>query len=149
MTHTPWRRSDWRWRSSTLAVGCGDARLPSASATLGGIELSGGFAYEPILPASGAAYVQITNRGAEPDTLLAASSPAAAGAMFHGGSMAHMMTLPIPAGGRVVLEPGGTHIMFSDFSAVPKAGDSLTVTLVFARAGSVTLELPARLYGDQ
>ncbi len=139
------------WRPALLllaAIGCGP-RLPSASATLGAIELTGGFAYEPILAASGAAYVQIANRGTSEDTLLAVTSPAAAGAMFHGGSMSHLMTIAIPAGGRVLLEPGGTHIMFSDFTALPTAGDSLTVTLVFARAGSVTLELPVRRYGDE
>ena len=61
--------------------------------------------------------------------------------------MAHLMVLPIPAGGELRLEPGGTHIMFEDFSEMPRAGDSLAVTLRFARAGSVTLELPIRVYG--
>lgn len=122
---------------------------PEASATVGDLVLTRGFAYEPIIQASGAAYVEITNRGTAPDTLLGASSPSAAGAMLHGGSMAHVMTLPIPAGGTLSLAPGGTHIMLSDFSAMPQAGDSLTLTLTFARAGSVTLQLPVRKYGDE
>ncbi|MBK9067247.1 MAG: copper chaperone PCu(A)C [Gemmatimonadetes bacterium] len=92
---------------------------------------------------------QITNRGTTPDTLLGASSPAAAGAMLHGGSMAHVMTLPIPAGGTLALAPGGTHIMLTDFVAMPQAGDSLTLILTFARAGRVTLQLPVRKYGDE
>lgn len=122
---------------------------PTASATVGDLVLTKGFAYEPIIQASGAAYVEITNRGTAPDTLLQAASPAAGGAMLHGGSMAHVMTLPIPAGGTVSLTPGGTHIMLSDFVAMPQAGDSLAVTLTFARAGSVTLQLPVRKYGDE
>ncbi len=122
---------------------------PTASATVGDLVLTRGFAYEPIIQASGAAYVEITNRGTAPDTLLGASSPAAAGAMLHGGSMAHLMTLPIPPGGTLALAQGGTHIMLSDFSAMPQAGDSLTLTLTFARAGSVTLQLQVRKYGDE
>ncbi len=126
---------------------CGSPPLPAAEGALGELRFSGGFAYEPIIQASGAAYIRIENHGTLPDTLLEASSPAAAGAMFHGGSMAHLMVLPIPAGGELRLEPGGTHIMFQNLAAMPKAGDSLAVTLRFARAGSVTLALPIRKYG--
>lgn len=128
-------------------LACGSPPPPAAAGTLGELRFSEGFAYEPIIQASGAAYLRIENRGTLPDTLLEASSPAARGAMFHGGAMAHLMVLPIPAGGELRLEPGGTHIMFSEFSAMPRAGDSLAVTLRFARAGGVTLELPIRKYG--
>ncbi|MBK6780708.1 MAG: copper chaperone PCu(A)C [Gemmatimonadetes bacterium] len=131
-----------------LMAGCAGGP-PAATATAGDLRLTNGFAYEPIIQASGAAYVEITNRGTTPDTLLGASSPAAAGAMLHGGSMAHVMTLPIPAGGTLALAPGGTHIMLTDFVAMPEAGDSLTLILTFARAGSVTLQLPVRKYGDE
>ncbi len=132
-----------------LALSACSGGPPAASAVAGELHLSNGFAYEPIIPASGAAYVTITNDGATPDTLVGVSSPAAAGAMLHAASMGHLMTLPIPAGGTVALAPGGTHIMFSDFSQVPKAGDSLRVTFTFARTGSVTLALPVRKYGDK
>lgn len=130
-----------------MLLACGSPPPPAASGELGELRFSQGFAYEPIIQASGAAYLRIENRGALPDTLLEASSPAARGAMFHGGAMAHLMVLPVPAGGELRLEPGGTHIMFSEFSTMPRAGDSLAVTLRFARAGSVTLQLPIRTYG--
>lgn len=130
-----------------ILLACGSPPPPAAAGALGELRFSEGFANEPIIQASGAAYLRIENRGALPDTLLEASSPAARGAMFHGGAMAHLMVLPIPAGGELRLEPGGTHIMFEDFSAMPQAGDSLAVTLRFARAGSVTLQLPVRTYG--
>jgi copper(I)-binding protein len=130
-----------------VLIACGGAPPPSAGGSLGDLRFSEGFAYEPIIQASGAAYIRIENRGTLPDTLLEASSPAATGAMFHGGSMTHMMVLPIPAAGELRLEPGGTHIMLQEFTVLPRAGDSLAVTLRFARAGSVTLKLPIRLYG--
>ena len=141
-------RRGTRLAAFLLLAGCAGGP-PAASATVGDLVLSKGFAYEPIIAASGAAYVEIHNRGSAPDTLTGASSPVAAGAMLHGGGMAHMMSLPIPPGGTLSLAPGGTHVMLQDFSAMPPAGDSLTLTLTFARAGSVTLQLPVRKYGDE
>ncbi len=123
------------------------AEPPSASATLGPLHLRHGFAYEPITLGSGAAYVEITNRGAQADTLVDATSPLAAMTMFHGGSMTSMTSVVIPAGGTVTFAPGEAHIMLTSLSAMPKPGDSLQLTLTFARAGSVTLELPVRKYG--
>jgi copper(I)-binding protein len=119
-----------------------------ASATLGEIRIDHGFAYEPITPASGAAYFRIQNRSSTPDTVLEATSPVAQNAAFHGSSMAHLDDLIIPAGGQVELKPGATHLMLTEFSATPKAGDSLTVSLRFAHAGTITLRLPVRRYGQ-
>lgn len=68
--------------------------------------------------------------------------------MLHGGSMAHLSTLEIPVGGSITLRSGDTHVMLSNFTAVPAAGDSLPLTLQFARSGSVTLHLPIRKYGE-
>ncbi len=134
--------------AALLSAGCGKPAPPAASATLGDLKIDNGFAYEPITDASGAAYFRIHNSGSVADTVLEASSPAAKGASFHGSSMSHMEGLEIPAGGEVELKPGATHLMLTDFSPAPKAGDSLSVTLRFARAGSVTLHLPVRRYGE-
>ena len=130
-------------------AGCGGTAPPTASATLGDLRITRGFAFEPITAQSGAAYLAITNAGSAADTLEDATSPVAAETMFHGGSMASMTSVVIPAGGHVIFEPGGAHIMLTSFSSVPKAGDSLQLTLVFARAGRVTLELPVRKYGTE
>jgi copper(I)-binding protein len=69
--------------------------------------------------------------------------------MFHGGSMASMTSVVIAPGATVAFAPGGAHIMLTSFSAMPKAGDSLQLTLTFVRAGAVTLELPVRKYGGK
>jgi copper(I)-binding protein len=122
--------------------------VPSASANVGDLRITNGFAYEPIIQASGAAYFTVENTGSVPDTLLGISSPAAAGAMLHGGSMAHLSVVEIPAGGTVTLKSGDTHIMLSDFITMPRAGDSLPLTVEFAHAGSVSLKLPVRKYGE-
>jgi copper(I)-binding protein len=134
--------------AALLLGACRKAGPPAASAELGDLQIDRGYAFEPIVPASGAAYFRIRNQGSAADTLLEATSPAAAGAAFHGGSMAHMDVLVIPPRGEVELRPGGTHLMLTSFANPPYAGDSLPVTLRFARAGSLTLMLPIRRYGE-
>ena len=129
-------------------AGCAKAAPPAASAQVGDLTVDHGFAFEPITAASGAAYFRIRNGGNVADTVLDASSPAAKGASFHGSSMAHQEVLEIPPGGEMELKPGAAHLMLTDFTAPPRAGDSLAVTLRFAHAGSVTLQLPVRRYGQ-
>jgi copper(I)-binding protein len=114
---------------------------------VGDLRIDRGFAYEPITAASGAAYFRIRNGGGAADTLLAATSPGTQGASLHGSGMAHLEVL-IPPGGEVELKPGAAHLMLMGFRVVPKAGESLAVTLRFAHAGDVTLELPVRRYGQ-
>lgn len=145
MSHAP--------RGLALAIlvsmaGCGEAAPPSARAKVGDLTVDRAYAFEPITAASGAAYFRIRNGGTLADTVLDATSPVARAAAFHGSSMAHLHVLEIPPGGAVELKPGATHLMLTDFSALPHAGDSLALTLRFARAGSVTLQLPVRRYGQ-
>ena len=129
-----------------LAIGsaCGPPAPIRARGQIGALEITDAFAREPITLASGAAYLTIHNTGAEPDTLLSADSPEAAGAMFHGQSMAHLDQLPIPPGGTVALAPGGTHLMLTDFTKMPVVGDSLVIVLDFARAGRLQFKVPVR-----
>ena len=49
--------------------------------------------------------------------------------------------IDVPAGGKAVLEPGGDHLMLFDLKAGLAPGDTFPLTLVFERAGSVTVEM--------
>ena len=49
--------------------------------------------------------------------------------------MRMLRDLPIPAGKRVVLAPGGTHIMIAPLAAPLKAGETFDLTLHFDHAG--------------
>lgn len=129
-------------------VSCGKKASTGASIAAGDVMIDNAFAFEPITAASGAAYFTVHNHGTAVDTILEATSPVAKGASFHGSNMGHLMALEIPAGGTVELKPGGTHLMLTDFSPPPAAGDSLSLTLKFAHAGTVTLKLPVRRYGQ-
>ena len=61
--------------------------------------------------------------------------------LLHGsGAMDAAEALEVPAGGERILAPGGTHLMLEPPVAEKFArGDSVEVTLRFARAGAVTV----------
>jgi copper(I)-binding protein len=95
----------------------------------------------------GAAYAEIKAKDGAADTLLSASSPAAGRVEIHthtmdGGvmKMRKIEKLAIPAGGSAVMRPSGDHIMLFDLKAPLKEGDLVPMTLVFEKAGEVTIE---------
>jgi periplasmic copper chaperone A len=72
----------------------------------------------------GVFYVEITNQGTEPDTLIGIATPAAGPpildetVMTDGvASMPHAMSIPVPAGETVALSPGGFHGMLTGLTA--------------------------------
>ena len=89
---------------------------------------------------------------ARADRLLAVESSAARVVELHGtieepGGMRSMQRrdeVSVPAGGTVVFEPGGLHLMLIDLRQVPAVGDVLTMSLRFEHAGRVEVEFPAR-----
>ena len=90
-------------------------------------------------------YVRIVNTGSAPDTLTGAAVPFAKSGEIHSMSMEGgvMKMAPVPGGltikpGETVeLKPGGYHLMFEGLTGAPKAGDTVSGTLTFKRAGAV------------
>ena len=103
-----------------------------ARATPGGAKVAGG-------------YLTIENKGATPDKLTGASSPAVGKIEVHETAMNNGVAtmrpvkdgLSIPAGQSVTLAPGGYHLMMTDLKGPLKKGDKLVVALVFEKAGEV------------
>lgn len=100
---------------------------------------------------TGAAFMTITNSGSEADSLVSASTPAAAEAELHtnvmDGSVMRMrpvQSIDVPADGEVSLQPGGLHVMLLDLKAPLKEGQTIPLTLTFAKAGTVTVEVPVK-----
>lgn len=56
-------------------------------------------------------------------------------------SMVPLEYLVVPADERVVLEPGGVHLMLTDLAAPLETGDTFLVTLQFADAGERQVEV--------
>src|SRR5579863_5382312 len=93
---------------------------------------------------TGAIYLTVTNKGTAPDTLVAASTPAAEKAELHQMKMENgvMEMRPVPAlaiapGQSIVLDPKtGYHIMLVGLKAPLKEGDKVPLSLTFEHAGT-------------
>lgn len=103
---------------------------------------------------TGVAYLSITNNGPEQDTLIAASTPAAARVEFHRTSVEAGMARMRPAGSLVVepnstitAEPGGLHLMLVDLKSPLVEGTSIPLVLQFKSAGPITVQLTVEPQG--
>jgi hypothetical protein len=102
-----------------------------------------------------AAYFSVTNAGATADRLVAAESAAARRVEMHAQELvdgvARMIALDdgidLPPGATVELAQGGLHVMLMGLTEPLSPGDRVALTLVFERAGSVTLDLPVEALG--
>ncbi len=96
---------------------------------------------------AGGGFVTLTNRGEAEDRLIGGSAPVAAQVQVHIMSMAGGVMrmrqlkdgLALPAGKPVMLKPGGAHIMLMGLKRPLKRGETVPVTLHFAKAGKVTV----------
>ena len=96
-----------------------------------------------------AVYLEVENHQDDADLLLSASSDAARKVTIHhsaesaDGVMSMAETaLPIPARGFLALQPGQNHVMLMGLTRTLAAGDVITLTLTFERAGAVTIAVP-------
>lgn len=103
---------------------------------------------------NGAAFFEITAKGAAGDKLVAAKSDVADRVELHnhiheGGvmKMRQVDAIPVPAGGTVKLEPGGFHVMLLGLKRPLKAGDELKLTLVFEKAGEMGITASVKPIG--
>jgi periplasmic copper chaperone A len=142
------------------AVVCTAGALSAAQPASGGIIMLGR-PWSPATPngaATAAAYMSIENHGAADDRLLGGSSPLAGKVEVHEMSMAggimsmHALGdgLAIPAGKTVSLEPQANyHLMLSGLKSPLKSGTQLPLTLNFAKAGMVHVEVPVLPIGSR
>ncbi len=98
-----------------------------------------------------AAYLRITNGTFDEDTLVGASTSAAASASIHrtttdasGMTGMEPATLPIPGGQTVALEPGGYHVMLMGLTEELVPGGHLELTLTFEHAGPLNVQAEVR-----
>lgn len=104
----------------------------------------------PPVARNNAAFITLTN-GSGKDALLAVESSVSAAVELHTMSMAggimRMQRLPLinlaPAE-TLRMAPGGRHIMLINMKQPLKAGDRVPLTLVFRKAGRMTVEAEVR-----
>ncbi|MCW2387287.1 copper(I)-binding protein [Sphingobium sp. B11D3B] len=94
---------------------------------------------------AGGGFLTITNSARADERLTGGSTPVATRVEIHSMSMEGGVMrmrplkhgLPIPAGGSVTLKPGSFHIMFMGLKRPLVRGETIPVTLDFARVGKV------------
>jgi periplasmic copper chaperone A len=101
---------------------------------------------------AGAAYLKITNGTGQADALLGVTTPVARSPELHettadaSGVMAMhpVERIEIPAGQTVELKPGSFHVMLIDLTGEFAAGSKIELTLLFEKAGSITVSAEVR-----
>ena len=103
-----------------------------------------------------AVYLRLRNGGQASDRLLGARSDVAVTTEIHQTSVEDNVMrmrpagiVDVPAGGMLMLQPGGLHVMLIDLRRDLAAGERLTVTLLFERAGEITAEAEVRVPSGQ
>lgn len=100
-------------------------------------------------------YMTIANAGAADDVLKGATVDGVGEVMMHqskvnkGVMSMQPVTggIPIPAGGKAVLAPGGYHLMFTNLKRPFTEGESISATLVFEKAGRVPVSFKVEKAG--
>lgn len=95
-----------------------------------------------------AGYLEIRNAGNAPDRVIGAATPAAERIELHVMStqdgimkMREVRDFEVPARQRLVLQPGGSHLMLVGLKRPLAKGERVPLTLRFERSGEVQVEL--------
>jgi copper(I)-binding protein len=104
----------------------------------------------------GAGYMTIKNNGSTPDRLIEGSSEVASKFEVHEMKMENGVAkmrpvkggLEIKPGETVELKPGSLHVMFVGLKKPLNAADKFKATLVFEKAGPVSIEYDVRAMGS-
>ena len=131
-------------QSPTYRAGSLVIQAPWSRATPGGVRVASG-------------YMRITNNGSDADRLVGGTAAVAGGFTVHETTnvdgvarMRHLESgLLIRPGETVELKPGGLHGMLLDLRQPLKEGDLVKGTLVFEKAGAVTIEYRVMGVGAQ
>lgn len=116
------------------------------------LEISGAFSRAtPKNAKVGVAFMTIRSLGPA-DKLVAYTSPACKRPEIHthiaddGGimRMRKVESIEIPAGGEAQLKPGGLHLMMMMLNGQLVEGTEVEVTLIFEKAGKVTVTVPVK-----
>lgn len=99
---------------------------------------------------TGACYLAV--KSSADNTMTGVATPLAANAMVHDMSMANgMMTmsdmaggLPLKAGEKVELKPGGKHLMLTGLTGPLVEGAAVPLTLTFSNTPAMTVQAPVR-----
>jgi copper(I)-binding protein len=121
--------------AATVALIAGAALLTSFAASACDLKVdSAWIRTAPPSASTLAGYAVLSNTGGDTLKITETSAPSMQMAMLHEttlvngvAQMRSLDSLSIPAGGQLLLSPGGKHLMLMGMKAVPKAGDHVTI----------------------
>jgi periplasmic copper chaperone A len=104
----------------------------------------------PVGAMTGAVYMTLINKTETAVRLFAASSDVASKVQIHEMAVVNGIMqmrklvdgLAIPASGSVMLKPGGYHVMLIGLKKRLIAGQTLPLTLTFAKTGTISITVP-------
>lgn len=131
------------WARAAAAMGMGGGEMGSGeNSDMGGMQGGGG---------TSAVYMNIRNVGQQADRLLEARTTAAEVVETHISEerdgvmvMSRLDGIDIPARSVTELKPGGLHIMLINLRQDLVEGDTIPLTLIFEKTGTVELAVPVR-----
>lgn len=137
--------------AAPVAVGpkAGDTKHPAVAVTAPWARATPGGAKV------GAAFLELSAPAGVADKLIAAKSPVAGVVELHTHThangvmqMRRIDNLPVGPGAKVVMKPGGHHIMLMELKGPLIEGQPIELTLVFEKAGEVKLSVPVLKVGS-
>ncbi|MET8285004.1 copper chaperone PCu(A)C [Streptomyces sp. NPDC048448] len=129
----------------TLA-GCGSDDSASSASSKPELKVSGVYMPAPVTDTMAAGFFTVTNSGGT-DTLTSVTSDLSDDVTLHstkGGAMEEEKSFAIPADGTLAFASGGNHLMFEKLSHRPREGEKVSLTLHFARTGTVQVSMPVK-----
>ncbi|MEU8681260.1 copper chaperone PCu(A)C [Streptomyces sp. NPDC048611] len=121
-------------------TGCGGDSAPK-------IAVDDAYMPQPVTQQMAGVYFTVKNNGDTADKLTAVTSNVAKSLTIHktvGTKMEQVESLPVPANGTLRLSHGGNHLMLMGLKNKPTKGDTFTVTLHFAGADPVRVQVPVK-----
>ncbi|TNM30337.1 copper chaperone PCu(A)C [Streptomyces sedi] len=134
--------------AGALLAGCGGGEGDDEGSGEGGapeLSVTGAYLPEPVNPEVAGGFLTVHNAGGTDDALVSVSSDLTGSVEMHEtveNAMRRVGELPVPAGGALALERGGSHLMFVDLAEPPVEGDVVTVELRFEVSEPLTVEVP-------
>lgn len=132
-----------------VAISCSSQQKKTAQKTPNKITVSDAWVRPAGKGTNSAVYLTINNRTASADTLISVKTGAANMASVHKTTrkngmtgMHHTKSIVIEAHSKLVLEPGGYHIMLMGLNQKLQKGDTLKLSLTFAKAGTKSIAVP-------
>ena len=120
------------------------------------IEVTNAWARPTRGDAPGAVYVTIENRGGNDDRLIGAMTDRAAMAMVHQTEMSEGVArmrmageINLPAGDKIEMVPGGTHIMLEGLRTPLRPGNRFEMVLKFRESGDERVTVRVATAGGQ